>query len=83
VTAPGTLLTWLSAFRPPTLLVAVVPVLVGTALAWQDAGAFSVPVFLATVLAALLIQVATNLHNDVADYERGADDPHTRLGPRS
>jgi 1,4-dihydroxy-2-naphthoate polyprenyltransferase len=82
VTAPGTLLTWLSAFRPPTLLVAVVPVLVGTALAWQDAGAFSVPVFLATVLAALLIQVATNLHNDVADYERGADDPHTRLGPR-
>lgn len=82
VPLPGTLATWLTAIRPRTLLVAVVPVLVGTALAWKDAGAFSVLVFSATALAALLIQVATNLHNDVADYERGADDPGTRLGPR-
>ena len=73
---------WLGASRPRTLWVAVVPVLVGTALAMQDTGRIAWAVFAVTVLAALLIQVGTNLHNDVADYERGADDPGTRLGPR-
>jgi len=77
-----TLRHWLSASRPRTLPVAVVPVAVGTAMAWQHAGAISVPILLATLLAALLIQVGTNLHNDVADFERGADEPGTRLGPR-
>jgi 1,4-dihydroxy-2-naphthoate octaprenyltransferase len=60
----------------------VVPVLVGTALAGEDTGGISWAVFAVTMLAALLIQVGTNLHNDVADFERGADDPGTRLGPR-
>ncbi|WP_346765518.1 1,4-dihydroxy-2-naphthoate polyprenyltransferase [Thioalkalivibrio sp. XN8] len=73
---------WLSASRPRTLWVAVVPVLVGTALAAADTGQVAWGVFAVTVLAALLIQVGTNLHNDVADFERGADDPGTRLGPR-
>ena len=73
---------WLTAIRPRTLLVAVVPVLVGTALAWHDVGALSGSILVATVAAAVLIQIATNLHNDVSDFERGADDPGTRLGPR-
>ena len=73
---------WLSAIRPRTLPVAVVPVLVGKTLALHDLGSLSVPVALGALLAALLVQVATNLHNDVADFERGADDPGTRVGPR-
>jgi 1,4-dihydroxy-2-naphthoate polyprenyltransferase len=73
---------WLTAIRPRTLLVAVVPVLVGTALAWHDVGVLSGSILVATIAAAVLIQVATNLHNDVSDFERGADDPGTRLGPR-
>jgi 1,4-dihydroxy-2-naphthoate polyprenyltransferase len=73
---------WLTAIRPRTLLVAVVPVIVGTALAWHDVGALSGSILLATIAAAVLIQIATNLHNDVSDFERGADDPGTRLGPR-
>ena len=77
-----TLRHWLSASRPRTLPVAVVPVVVGTAMAWQHAAAISVPILLGTLVAALLIQVGTNLHNDVADFERGADEPGTRLGPR-
>lgn len=82
-TTPRTLLQhWLSASRPRTLWVAVVPVLVGTALAQADTGRLAWGVFVVTVVAALLIQVGTNLHNDVADFERGADDPGTRLGPR-
>jgi len=80
--APTLLRYWLDAARPRTLLVAVAPVVVGTAMAWADVGAVSVPILAVTFLAALLIQVATNLHNDVSDFERGADAPETRLGPR-
>ena len=36
--------------------------------------------FVAALGVALLIQIATNLHNDVADYLRGSDTPD-RLGP--
>lgn len=73
---------WLSAIRPRTLLVALVPVLVGTMLAWHDAGRIVASILVVTILAAVFVQVATNLHNDVKDFERGADDPGTRLGPR-
>jgi 1,4-dihydroxy-2-naphthoate polyprenyltransferase len=81
-TGPTTLHHWLTAIRPRTLPVAVVPVMVGKTLAWHEVGALSGLILAATLLAAVLIQVATNLHNDVADFERGADDPGTRLGPR-
>lgn len=82
MSATRTLRHWLSASRPRTLPVAVVPVVVGTAMAWQHAGTISAAILVATLLAALLIQVGTNLHNDVADFERGADEPGTRLGPQ-
>lgn len=73
---------WIAATRPRTLPVAAAPVIVGTCLAWADGHAISVAVVLAAILAAALIQIGTNLHNDVADFERGGDDPATRLGPR-
>lgn len=79
---PNSLHRWASAVRPRTLPVAVVPVLVGTALAWRETGRLSWVILAATIAAALLVQVAANLHNDVADFERGADDPGTRLGPK-
>lgn len=72
---------WLAAVRPRTLSIAVVPVLVGSTLAWSETGALMPSVMAATLLAAVLIQAGTNLQNDAADFERGADDPGTRLGP--
>ncbi len=72
---------WLSAIRPRTLTLAMVPVVLGNVLAWTGARALSWPVAIAALLAATLIQIGTNLHNDAADFERGADDPATRLGP--
>ncbi len=73
---------WITAIRPKTLSLAIVPVLVGSALAWAQTGSLNWLVIAAALLGATLIQVGTNLHNDAADFERGADDPNTRLGPR-
>lgn len=70
---------WLLASRPRTLTASIAPVLVGSAVA-QNQGGFRAGAALAALLAAVLIQVGTNLHNDVADYERGADRGE-RLGP--
>ncbi|HVI50509.1 MAG TPA: 1,4-dihydroxy-2-naphthoate octaprenyltransferase [Candidatus Sulfotelmatobacter sp.] len=71
---------WMLAVRPRTLTLAAVPVAVGCAIAQADAGALDWPLALAALLGAVLIQAATNLHNDAADGESGADGPD-RLGP--
>ncbi len=76
---PGIVRTWMLAARPPTLTAAAVPVLVGTAAAIH-VGDFSLGVFVAALVAALLIQVGTNFANDVFDFERGTDTDE-RLGP--
>ena len=76
---PGPFQTWILAARVPTLPAAVVPVLVGTAAAWAD-GHFRPLPFVAALVAALLIQIGTNLANDYFDFRKGADTAE-RLGP--
>ncbi len=71
---------WLLAARPKTLTVSFTPVLVGSALAYAQTGALLWLPALAALLGAILIQIGTNLHNDAADFARGADTPE-RLGP--
>lgn len=51
----------------------------GSALAWRD-GFFRLDAALACLFAALLLQIGSNLANDVFDFERGTDTPD-RLGP--
>jgi 1,4-dihydroxy-2-naphthoate polyprenyltransferase len=70
---------WWQAARPKTLPAAAAPVIMGTAMAFQD-GLSYLPAALAALVAALLIQVGTNLANDYFDYKKGADN-HERLGP--
>ncbi len=70
---------WKTAARVHTLPAAVVPVVVGSALAESD-GVFRWDVFLYALLAALAIQVAANFANDVSDARRGAD-TGDRVGP--
>ena len=67
------------AVRPRTLTCALVPVLLGTAAAAR-LGSARAAVAAACLLCALLIQIGTNLVNDYADAERGADTAD-RLGP--
>jgi 1,4-dihydroxy-2-naphthoate octaprenyltransferase len=54
-------------------------VLVGTAVATTEGGARALPA-LAALAGALLLQIGSNLANDVFDYEKGADGAD-RLGP--
>jgi 1,4-dihydroxy-2-naphthoate octaprenyltransferase len=71
---------WWLAIRPRTLSISVVPVLAGAALAWREAAALAILPTLAALLGAVLIQIGTNLYNDVADFQRGGDRPE-RVGP--
>jgi len=75
----GSARAWWLAIRPPTLGAAVAPVLVGSALAARD-GVFRLGPALAALLGGVLIQIGTNLANDVDDFERGADTA-ARVGP--
>ena len=70
---------WLLASRPKTLPAASAPVIVGSVLAFADAS-FRIGPALACLLAALLLQIGSNLANDVFDYEKGADQGE-RFGP--
>ena len=77
--ASGWRVDWF-AIRPRTLSLAVAPVVLGSALAWADGAAPHWLAFAAAIACALLIQIGTNLHNDVADFKRGTDSPE-RIGP--
>jgi len=81
LTHPNNFFTvWWKALRPKTLTLAITPVLAGNALAFAQQGTLeSLPIIL-TLIAAICVQIGTNLYNDAADFERGVDQPN-RLGP--
>jgi len=70
---------WVQAIRPRTLPAAAAGVVMGAAMAWRD-GVFRLDIVLVCLFTALLLQVGSNLANDVFDFERGADTSE-RLGP--
>lgn len=78
--ARADLVTWLSASRPRTLPAAIAPVVIGTAMALADGG-LHWGAALAAMIAALLLQIGTNLANDYSDFVNGADTAE-RKGPR-
>ncbi len=77
--SPSSIAAWKLAVRPKTLPAAVSPVVVGTAVAYHQGG-FYWPAALACLAVALLLQIASNLANDVLDFRKGADTAK-RLGP--
>jgi len=70
---------WYLAIRPKTLPAAAAPVIVGISLA-LGSGVFRPGPALAALLAALLLQIGSNLANDVFDFKRGTD-TEERTGP--
>jgi 1,4-dihydroxy-2-naphthoate octaprenyltransferase len=80
----GSVRAWRVAARPRTLLVAISPVLVGAALGYERTGAIDPLAALLVLGAAVLMQVATNLQNDVGYTARGGERSGTRTGlPRA
>ena len=80
MSAPTSWRHWLEAARPKTLPAAIIPVMVGTALAaaHHSANYGSAAICLAF---ALLVQIGTNFANDYFDFVKGADTA-ARVGPR-
>jgi len=70
---------WILAARPKTLPAAVVPVCLGSALAFVDGGFLWFPALICLSFA-LLIQIGTNFANDYFDFVKGAD-TEARIGP--
>lgn len=63
---------WWRLLRPHTLTASFVPVFIGTMLAYID-GSNHLFLFLAMLIASILIQSATNMFNEYYDYVRGLD----------
>ena len=70
---------WWLAIRPRTLPAAASGVVMGSALAWSHGSFHFLPAF-AALWVALLLQIGSNVANDVFDFERGADTAE-RQGP--
>jgi len=70
---------WVLAIRPRTLPAAAAGVIMGAAMAWHD-GYFRLDAVLVCLFTALMLQIGSNLANDVFDFERGTDTAE-RMGP--
>jgi 1,4-dihydroxy-2-naphthoate octaprenyltransferase len=64
---------WLAAIKPPMYSVAVIPITVGTAVAFAENQAFQPQIFVTFLAVAILIIAWLNLSNDVFDAETGID----------
>ena len=73
------LTAWYHAHRPFSYPASIVPVLVGTAVAWSDGHVFW-DLFLVALLSSIAIHAGTNLVNEYFDYTQGVDRTDS-LGP--
>lgn len=76
----NSLRAWLLAARPKTLTGAIIPILLGSALAFSD-GQFKAAPALLCALFACGMQIAANFINDLFDFLKGSD-REDRLGPQ-
>ncbi|WP_208586372.1 1,4-dihydroxy-2-naphthoate polyprenyltransferase [Gracilibacillus suaedae] len=67
---------WWRLLRPHTLTASFIPVFVGTMLAVLD-NSFRPLLFMAMLIAAMLIQAATNMFNEYYDFVRGLDNENS------
>ena len=81
---PGSLGAWAMAMRLRSLLIAISPVLVAAALVWMRDGALNLTLVALVLVASVLLQIITNLQNDVGYTSRGGERSGTRIGlPRA
>jgi len=73
--------SWISALRPRTLFLAAATALCGSGIAYTT-GKFSILVFILTILIATILQLLSNMANDLGDYQHGTDITGERVGPQ-
>jgi 1,4-dihydroxy-2-naphthoate octaprenyltransferase len=71
---PSRARVWLAEMRAPFLTAAIVPVILGTCIAWASTGIFLLDVFFLTLLGGMFIHVGANISNDYFDHKSGTDD---------
>jgi 2-carboxy-1,4-naphthoquinone phytyltransferase len=64
---------WLAAIKPPMYTVAIMPIAVGTAVAYADTGIYNGRVLTTFLLSAIAILAWINISNDVFDSDTGID----------
>ena len=70
---------YLEELRAPFFTASIVPVLLGTLIAWARTGVFHVDTFLLTLLGGVLLHAGTNVVNDYYDHVSGNDEANTRF----
>lgn len=70
---------WVAKTRAPFFTACVVPVVLGTALAWTRTGAFNLWVFLLTLVGAICLHAGANMTNDYFDHLWGSDEVNTEF----
>lgn len=73
--------SWISALRPRTLFLAGATALCGSGMAYNT-GKFSILVFVLTILIANILQLLSNMANDLGDFQHGTDITGERVGPQ-
>ncbi|MFQ5884998.1 MAG: prenyltransferase, partial [Thermoplasmata archaeon] len=64
---------WAREIRAPFLTASILPVLVGTAIAYARFGIFYWDIFLLALVGGVCLQIGANVANDYFDYKSGTD----------
>jgi 1,4-dihydroxy-2-naphthoate octaprenyltransferase len=64
---------WYRETRPPFLTASIVPILLGTCMAWSREGEWDWGLFALAMLGGVLLHVGTNVINDYFDHRSGTD----------
>ncbi len=70
---------WIVKTRAPFFTAAIVPVGLGSALAWARSGTFDLGVFSLTLAGAVCLHASTNMTNDYFDHTWGSDEINTEF----
>jgi len=69
----GQIRLWARATRAPFFQAIIIPIVLGTTVAWYKTGIFHPGYFLLALLASVFMNAGTNLANDYFDHKSGSD----------